>query len=322
MAMEQFESKIDQDDRRSALDVAAEGDDGDIDIEVVDDTPVEDRGRTPMPPGDDDEDDRLESYSESVRKRISKLNKRYHDERREKETARRQNEEAVRIAARLREENQRLQQAVNRSDSALIDQARQRAEATLAQAREKYKRAYEEGDSDAIVESQEAMSAAVAERDRLASWSVPSQPTSARELPSSEARPAQSRPDPKVTEWVKKNSWFQTDSEMTGYALGLHERLVRDDGLDPTSDEYYRRIDAGMRKTFPDRFDDDDGEDVEFQADRSEDRGQKKPVVASAARSGARPRTVRLTATQVALARRLGISPQQYAQELLKGSYS
>jgi len=173
-----------------------------------------------------------------------------------------------------------------------------------------YKAAYEAGDSDALIEAQERLTALQTEKLRYDSYRP--QPRQAQ-TPAPEytrPQPQPPRPDEKAMSWAQKNTWFERDSEMTGYAYGLHEKLVRS-GVDPRSDEYYNQIDRAVRRMFPDRF--DSGKIEETAPLR-----QAGNVVAPAARSGKKPRKVQLTSTQVALAKRLGLSNEQYAAQLLK----
>lgn len=330
MATSQIIQNILEDDDRSPIEVDADNEElEDVDIEVVDDTPEEDRGRKPPEKTEDDDheteekEEELKSYSENVQKRIKKLRWEYHEERRAKEAAERQNEEAVRIAQRLKEENDKLRKTVTRSDTALLDQAKQRAEVQLAQAKAEYKRAYEEGDAEAVVSAQEALSRAVADLQRLDTSSYQDDDVDDVDTTTQQQQQQERKPDPKAQAWLKENPWFGQDEEMTGYAYGLHERLIKRDRIDPTSDEYYKVLNETMRKRFPDKFKEYEEDDMDFEEEDSEakEKPKKKTVVASAQRTGGKARTIRLTATQVALARRLGLTPEQYAQELVKGNY-
>lgn len=294
-----------------------DGLDEELDLEIVDDTPKADQGRKPSDPPEDPSEDELESYSEKVRNRIKHFTKGYHDERRAKEAAERERQEAVALAQKLMEENNTLKQTGNKSQTALLAQAKQNADIAYQNARTAYKTAYNDGDSDKILEAQEKLAEAKTRIDKLANIKIPAlqdEQTSVNLTPNTSepvnAQPSQQTQTPSVDEkaanWAKENSWFQTDVEMTGYALGLHNKLVNE-GVDPTSDGYYQTINKSVRKVFPDRFTD---------ADKSSQREVNNDnVVAPASRSTA-PKKVRLTQTQVTLAKRLGLTPEQYAKQV------
>lgn len=289
-----------------------EDDDG-FEIEVVDDTPEPDRGKPrraedvePQVP----EDDEIQSYSEGVQKRIKQLKFEYHEERRRKEEAARLQEEALRYAQQVKAENERLRKTLEEGEGVLVNQAKGRVAAELDKAKAAYKAAYESGDSDALIEAQERLTALQAEKMRYDSYKP--QPRQAQ-TPAPEytrPQPQPPQPDAKALAWAKRNPWFEQDEEMTGYAYGLHQKLVKS-GIDPRSDEYYNQIDRAVRRVFPDKFDDGQIEEVAPQR-------QAGNVVAPAARSGKKPRKVQLTSTQVALAKRLGLSNEQYAAQLMK----
>ena len=272
-----------------------------LEIEVVDDTPKKDRNRKASDPPDDVTDEELEDYSEKVRKRIQHFSKGYHDERRAKEEAFRQSQELERVTQQLMDENKKLKGNVNKNQSALLDQAKRNSAAETEVAKREYKEAYESGDSDAVVEAQEKLTAAKLKADKLANFKIPAL--------QEEETPVQTRPesaptpqvDIRAADWQKANSWFNVDDEMTSLALGLHNKLVKQ-GVSPQSDEYYESIDTRMRQVFPDNF-----EDAEPK--------RKTSVVAPATRSTA-PKKVTLTRTQVQLAKRLGLTPQQYAKQV------
>jgi hypothetical protein len=285
----------------------------DFEIEVVDDTPEFDRGK-PRRANDSEaqipDDDEIQSYSEGVQKRIKQLKFEYHEERRRKEEAARLQEEALRYAQQVKAENENLRKTLAEGEGVLVNQAKGRVAAELDKAKAAYKAAYESGDSDALIDAQERLSALQAEKMRYDSYRPQQRQQQASQPQYAQPQPRVPRPDDKALDWAKKNPWFEQDSEMTGYAYGLHEKLVRS-GVDPRSDEYYNQIDRAVRRVFPDRF---DGGKIEEAAPHR----QAGNVVAPAARSGKTPRKVQLTSTQVALAKRLGLSNEQYAAQLLK----
>jgi len=291
-----------------------------LEIEVVDDTPPEDRGREPLPENikKELEEDDLEEYSEKVKKRLSQMKKVWHDERREKEAALREREEALRFAQVKDNEIKKLQQELGTGRQTYFDEMSKAAEAEITAAKDKVKQAYESGDPSLIADAQEALTDAKVKLQTL-KFQKPTLQAPEKEV---ETQQQYQEPrqvvDPKAEAWRSKNTWFGSDDEMTALALGLHNKLVRQ-GLDPRSNEYYSRVDETMRKRFPDYFDEESSGEPET---RSKDSGKPEPrkpatVVAPATRSTA-PKKVRLTQTQMALAKRLGLTPEAYAQELIK----
>ena len=278
-----------------------------VEIEVVDDTPKKDRNRKPSDPPEDITEDELEDYSEKVRKRLQHFSKGYHDERRAKETAFREKEEALRIAQQLVEENNKLKGTVGKNQEVLLDQAKRATNAELEQAKSRYKQAYESGDSDAVLEAQDALTSAKIKADRLSNFKLPPVQKQEEVVQQQQYTPAPSADD-KAVRWQQDNSWFGSDDEMTSFALGLHQKLVKQ-GVDPRSDEYYEKINSRMRQLFPEEFSFDEPEQVE------EKPRKKANVVAPATRSTA-PKKIVLTQTQVAIAKRLGVPLELYAQKV------
>jgi hypothetical protein len=295
-----------------------------IKVEIEDDTPPEDRGRKPLPKEvvQELEKDDLEDYSEKVKKRLSQMKKVWHDERREKERALREREEALRFAQAREEEIKQLRQKVTLGQKAYVEEATRAAANDLATVKERLKQAYESGDAEKITEAQEALTDAKMRIKEVELFKPALQKQeSGVEKTQQASAPTQQAPaatDAKAEDWRQKNTWFGADEEMTALALGLHEKLVRS-GVDPRSDDYYRQIDQTMRKRFPEVFE-EDAEPTTEVAPRKEakPRAQKAAnVVAPATRSTA-PRQVRLTPTQVAIAKKLGLSNEQYARELMR----
>ena len=278
-------------------------------IEIVDDTPEQDRGRKPLDSAPEDpSDDELAQYSENVKQRIQKFTKGYHDERRRAEAALREKEEAIRLAQAIVEENRRLKGSLNKGQEALLNQAKFTVNLELEKAKKRYKEAYDSGDADALIEAQDAFTAAKLKADRLESFKpTPLQvdETGVEQQPFVQAPPA----DTKALAWQDQNRWFGNDEEMTSFALGLHQKLVRQ-GLDPRSDEYYERINSRMRQVFPDAFDSPDDSDKAERQSRA-----KASVVAPATRSTA-SKKVTLTQTQVNIAKRLGVPLELYAKKV------
>jgi hypothetical protein len=276
------------------------------DIEVVDDTPKADRGRKASEPPAEITDEELEEYSDKVKNRIKHFSKGYHDERRAKETALRERQELEKLTRQLVEENNNLKTTTTKNQTVMLDQAKKAAERELQQAKVAYKAAYESGEADAVVEANESITTAKIKVDRLNNFKLPTlqateTPVQTRETATTPAPVV----DAKATDWAKTNTWFGTDDEMTSYVLGLHSKLVKS-GVDPQSDEYYETIDSRMRTVFSENFED---------AEETEKPRRQSNVVAPATRSTS-PKKVRLTQTQVTLAKRLGVPLELYAKKV------
>lgn len=284
--------------------IESEGDEK-IAIEVIDDTPPKDRGRKPSEPPPDVTEEELNEYSEKVRKRIQHFSKGYHDERRAKEAALRERQELERLAAQLVEENKKLKGTVTKNQEALLEQAKKSVEAELEQAKTKFKQAYDSGDSDAVVAAQEDLTAVKLKADKIANFKIPPLQEESNGVQHQQSAPT-TQADNRAMDWAKANKWFGSDDEMTSYALGLHNKLVKEN-VDPRSDRYYEIIDSRMRELFPDRFD-----DVE-----QKPRPKKASVVAPATRSVA-PKRITLTQTQVAYAKKYNIPLEEYARQVAK----
>jgi hypothetical protein len=296
---EDFASPVGKKDKPASV---VDSDEEDYEVEIVDDTPKADRNRKPSEPPNDVTDEELEEYSDKVRKRIQHFSKGYHDERRAKEEALRERQELERLAQQLVEENKKLKGNVNKNQTALLDQAKKNAAVETEAAKRAYKEAYESGDSDAVLDAQERLTNAKLKSDRLANFKLPAlqETETPVQRPVEQTAPAV-QVDQRAADWQKANKWFGADDEMTSLALGLHNKLVKQ-GVSPQSDEYYETINSRMRQVFPDNF-----EEAEPK--------RKAQVVAPATRSTA-PRKVTLTRTQVQIARRLGLTPEQYARQV------
>jgi hypothetical protein len=287
--------------------------DADVEVEIVDDTPERDRGRKPLDREvADPTDEEIESYSDNVKKRIKDLTHARHDERRAKESLLREKQELERLAQHMMEENRRLKETVNTGTEQYAASVKHIADSEVEKARRALKEAQESFDNEAISVAQEAlidakMKAEAAKNFRPATLQVDEPVVQMRQQ--QETAP---QVDEKTLRWQARNQWFGASGfeEHTSFALGLHQKLVNS-GLDPRSDEYFERIDARMKSTFPDVFGNED-------RPKSGD-GSRRPasVVAPATRStGARK--VQLTPTQAALAKKYGLTPQQYAAEVAK----
>ena len=289
---------------------------GEIEIEVEDDTPPEDRGRKPSEPPEEVTNEELENYSEKVKSRIKHFSKGYHDERRAKEAALREREALEEYAKNLISENNKLKGSVNQSHNTLIQSAKKQVEGELAMAKAQYRQAYESGEPDAVLEAQTLLNAAQIRMERvnaLKPRAAQGQETSLQ----STGNPVERTPtapvsqverDEKAESWRDDNTWFGSDDEMTAFALGLHNKLTKD-GVDPRSDKYYEKINSRMRQVFPDQFDDglEDDEPVSTQRKSSN-------VVAPATRSTASKR-IKLSPSQIAIAKKLGVPLEDYAKQ-------
>ena len=277
-------------------------------IEVVDDTPEEDRGRKPMDePPKDVTDEELSKYDESVQKRIKHFTKGYHEERRAKESAEREKDEALRLAQAVLAENKKLKGSVNQNQNALLEQAKKVVSGEVEAAKRMYREAYEAGDTDKLVEAQEALTHAKIRADKVNNFRPA--PLQVEETPVQiTQQPTRAAPvDDKLLAWQDKNQWFGSNKRMTAYALGLHEELVGE-GIPSGSDEYYRRINTDIRERFSDQFGAEESVDAKPQRAKSNN-------VAPATRSTA-PRKIVLTQTQVNLAKRLGVPLELYARKV------
>ena len=278
-------------------------------VEIIDDTPEQDRGRKPMEePPKDVTDEELSKYDEGVRKRIQHFTKGYHEERRAKEAALREREEAVKLTQQIIEENKKLKGSLHQGQSALLEQAKKVVANEMEQAKRKFKEAYESGDADALTAAQEEMTVVKMKAERVNNFRPAPVQTDEKQVQIPTAEPVRPRLDAKTQEWTEKNTWFGSDDEMTSFALGFHNKLAKS-GITPSSQEYYERIDARMKQVFPDAF--ESGEtDASGDANSSPKRSN---VVAPATRSTA-PKKIVLTKTQVELAKRLGLTNEQYAR--------
>ena len=309
MADPNYETDLEDDDFAG---YEVEDDDAEaVDIEEVDDTPEEDRDRAPMPKElvEELEADDLGEYSEKVKQRLKQLKKVWHDERREKERVQREQNEAVSVAKRIMDENRYLKETLSTGESQLLTSYKVAAERDMAAARRDYIAAHETGDSEALVAAQERITAAALRTQQLNDYK-PSLQRPVEQVYQPQAAPETQRVDPKTEAWQKRNTWWGTDAEMTAAALGLHQKLEQQNGKAFVgSDEYWRTVDTTMQRRFPEYF-----------GDAKPAKGEKRrpsTVVAPATRSTA-SRKVVLTKSQIALAQKFGLTPEQYAREAVK----
>ena len=290
-----------------------------LQIEIEDDTPEQDRGRKAAPPPEDPTDDELNSYDEKVQARIKKFTRGYHDERRAKETALREREAAEEFARQIYEENKRLKGQLKTGSEVFIEQNKSTAQVELDAAKKRFKDAFEAGDSDEVTSAQEAIAKATLRIDRAESM----RPI---EEPDNFTPPVQARQTatPKTQKWVESNKdWFGSDEEMTMAAMGLDKKLQKEYGADYIgTDDYFQRIDSTMRKRFPEYFGSHEDDDSSYKTSEPDEddtppRRAMKPAspVAPAARSTP-PNRIRLKASEAAIARRLGVPIEEYAKQV------
>jgi len=301
-----------KEEAESKANEALKGKSEEYDIEVVDDTPLADRNRgEPLDtPPEEVTEEELDKYTDvKLKERLSKLGRGYHDERRAKEAAFREKDEALRLAQSIVEENRKLKGTLSTSQEALLEQAKRTVSAEVEEAKRDYKSAYEAGDSDALVAAQDRLTSAKIKAERVNNFKPAPLQDNKSDVQTQQIAQANAV-DPKAADWQARNGWFGKDREMTGYALALHEKLVVEDGIDPKSDEYYRKLNGRIRQVFPERFASEESADAQ-----TSQRSPKANVVAPATRSTA-PRKIVLNATQVQLAKRLGVPLELYARKV------
>jgi hypothetical protein len=285
-----------------------------FEFEIEDDTPPEDRGREPMPKEivDELDNDELEEYSDNVKTRLKQMKKVYHDERREKETALREHQEALAYAKRLMEENNALKGRLTQGEQIFVETAKNAAELELSAAKKAYKDAYDLGDADQLIEAQDRLYKAQSKLQKVEDF-VPSRHEQETDVqPVSNSVP---RPDQRAVAWQERNDWFGKDEEMTSLALGLHQKLVNQYGASyPSTDEYWKKVDDTMRRRFPEHFEERDPAPAQ---DTRTQREKPAPVVAPATRSIG-SKKIKVSQTAVNTAKRLNVPLEKYVQEMMK----
>ena len=301
-----FPDEIEEDTQKTDVSIEFDGVD-DVKVEIEDDTPPEDRNREPMPRDivEKLEKDELESYSDDVRTKFKQLKKVWHDERRAKEAAYREQSEALTAAQRLLEENKRIKAMLSTGKEEYIAAVKNSAELQLDAAKKAYREAYDTGDTDALIEAQERITRSTMQVDRVNNFKP--EPLQEENYAVQQQQQAP-RPDNKALAWQQRNAWFGQDEEMTAAALGLHEKLKRS-GMSVGSDEYYSTLDKTMRRRFAENFD----EPV-----REEPPSKKASTVVAPATRSTSSKKIRLSQTQAAFIKKLGITPEQYVREVLK----
>ena len=293
-----------------------------FEIEIVDDTPEEDRNRVPLKVDDDFDStiQEMEDYDKNnkseISKRIKQLTRLRHDERRAKEAKEREAREAYNYAKAVQEENRKLKENLSKGEKVLMEESKARTKAELTAAQQAYRKAYEDSDTDAIVEAQTRLAAAAAAQNNTSTYNPkyqneekPLQDGSNQVYSNNKVIP---EPDPKAQKWFAKNTWFGNDEEMTALAYGLHEKLTKQ-GIDPRSDDYYEKIDSRLKQIFPDRFEHEEVPEEELEVKKSAPANVVAPVKRSPSSN-----KIRLTPTQVSLAKRLGVPVEEYAKHVVQ----
>jgi len=309
MQMDEFEFP---DEKEQKLEAAQEDN---FEIEIEDDTPEVDRGRQPLPKNvvEELEKDEMEEYSDNVKTKLKQLKKVWNDERREKDQALREQQEAIEFAKRMLEENKSLKGRLSRGEQTFVDTYKTAAEMELDVAKRAYKDAYDMGDPERLVEAQQQLNDAQYKLRRASEY-VPTLQQEETVVQREPEVPA-SRPDPRMMAWQERNQWFGKDPEMTSLALGLHQKLVSEYGQAyPSTDEYWQKVDHTMRRRFPEAFSDSQEETPSTNRQRTE---KAATVVAPATRTTA-SRKVKLKQSTVNTIKKLGITPEAYIREMQK----
>jgi len=329
MQQDDFQFPDEQEETKGKPEVEAKASADEFSIEIEDDTPSQDRKAEPPLSKEEVEDlekDNQEEYSRRVKERIDKMKKAWHDERREKEAALREQQEAIRLAQRALDENRKLKATLTEGEKQFVSTVQNAAELELDVAKRAYRDAVDSGDTDKMVEAQAKLSEATYKAQQSKNFKPNIQVSEVEELDQMASQiPQQSQAQPKVdpltAQWLESNPWYGPDEEMTALALGTHAKLEKQFGKGYIgTEEYFQRIDETMRKRFPENFSENEVE-VQTQAggDKPSSRAEVRsaPVVAPATRSTAAKKIV-LKASQVALAKKLGLTPEQYAREMQK----
>lgn len=284
----------------------------DTDYEIVDDTPLKGKSTEEnVEPASEEEIEQVNSAR--VIKRIQQLNRGLNYERQVKESALKEKEEALAFAQKILEENKKLKGSLSEGQQALIEQAKVAVNLEVEQAKEKFKKAYDSGDTEALLEAQEELTAAKIKADKVLNFKPDTLQDEEKEVKTQKTQeveqPAPVVKDKRAAEWHDKNQWFGKDEEMTSFALGVHQKLVKA-GINPQSDEYYDKLNSRIKQVFPDQF-----AEEEVSEDEEQPRQKKSSVVAPVTRSVA-PKKITLTTTQVALAKKLGVPLELYAKQI------
>ena len=289
-----------------------------FEIEIEDDTPPEDRGREPLPKElvQELEADELEEYSDKVKTRLKQMKKVWHDERREKERALREQQTAIEMAQQLQNEIKTLRSKVTENEGHLVNTAKNAVELELRNAEKAYKEAYEAGDSDRLLEAQKQLNEASYRLERLKGYKPPVQ-SKETEVNLPNTQPQAPRLDPKTDSWRRQNTWFGSDDEMTAAALGLNNKLLRERGAAfEGSDEYWEIVDKTMRKRFPEYEWGDEPAEPETKSTPA--RTERPATVVAPVSRSTTSKKVKLSQSQLNVIKKMGITPEQYVKEQMK----
>jgi hypothetical protein len=321
-----FDDDYEFPDEKETKQAKAAAEEDKLDIEIEDDTPVQDRGRKPMrEPVEEPTEDELATYDEKVQARIKKFTRGYHDERRAKEEALREREAAETYARQVLEENKKLQQQLSTGSKAYIETSQEAAAAALVAAKKKYKEAYDSADPDELADAQAEITRATLKIERTSDM----KPIEIEEREFKAPVDTAPKVNPRTQRWIENNrDWWGRDEEMTSAALGLDKKLQREYGVEYIgSADYFKTIDRTMRKRFPEHFEDVQSDEEEYDPpprkrsepayeDETTRRATKPSSVVAPATRSTPPNRIRLKASEVAIARRIGVSVEEYAKQV------
>ena len=294
----------------------------DIELEIEDDTPEKDKGKEPIPKemvekfdaADDEEE--LDEKAQALR--LKQYKKVYHDERRAKEAAFREQQEAIELAKRVMEENKKLRAQYSAGEKTYIETVQSQADLQVQVAQRAYKEALESGDPDRIVEAQTALNEAGYKVQKVKDFKPSTLQAEENDVQMQQVEQQRPKIDPKTQSWLEQNPWYGTKKAMSSYAVGIHEELLDEYGQTVVgTDQYFRRIDRTMREKFPEYFDTLEEAEPKEEVQKPAPKAKPSTVVAPATRSTA-SKQVKLKTSQQAIAKKLGLTPEQYARELMK----
>lgn len=303
-----------QEEKQKVEEVEEEGQEIELPEEVSEDAPAmetkeEEKPEEEVKESEKEETDELDNYSDSVKKRISKLTSKFREEERQRQAA-------IEYAEAVKKQNEELQSRLSKLDTTYVGEFDSRVQSQSIAAKEAYRKAVEDNDVDAMYEAQQNISRIALEEARLNQIKQQrEEQAKAQEANGAAPAPAQPsatpppppKPDPKAEEWAQKNTWFGQDQTMTYAAFGLHKQLIEEEGFDATSDEYYTELDNRIRTEFPHKF-------QETQKKSSGPRVASAGTTASKSSSPKGRRTVKLTPSQIAIAKRLNVPLEEYAK--------
>jgi len=295
----------------------------DIELEIEDDTPEKDRGKEPIPKEMVDKFDAADDEEELDEKaqalRLKQYKKVYHDERRAKEAAFREQQEAIELAKRVMEENKRLRAQYSAGEKTYIETVQSQADLQVQVAQRAYKEALESGDPDRIVAAQTELNDAGYKVHKAKDFKPSTLQAEENDVQIQQVEQQRPKIDQKTQSWLDQNPWYGTKKAMSSYAVGIHEELLDEYGQTVVgTDQYFRRIDRTMREKFPEYFDTlEDKAEPNEEVQKPASKAKPSTVVAPATRSTA-SKQVRLKTSQQAIAKKLGLTPEQYARELMK----